>query len=46
VADEVLSATDWRCPIELSFGSLPREARADERLLSHIFRFLDDFSGK
>lgn len=34
---EVLSATDRRCPIELSLDGLPRQARADERLLRHIF---------
>jgi PAS domain S-box-containing protein len=37
VADEVLSATDQRCPIELSLASMAQEAWADERLLSHIF---------
>src|SRR5436190_5769205 len=37
VIDEVLSATSRRCPIELSLNSVPREAEADERLLSHIF---------
>jgi PAS domain S-box-containing protein len=37
VVDEVLSATNQRCCIELSVGPLPAEARADERLLGHIF---------
>jgi PAS domain S-box-containing protein len=37
VVDEVLSATNRRCPIELSVSSLPAEAQADERLFGHIF---------
>jgi signal transduction histidine kinase len=37
LADEVLSATDRRCPIELSLANVPAEFRADERLLRHIF---------
>jgi len=37
VVDEVLSATSRRCPIELSLNSIPSQARADERLLGHIF---------
>jgi PAS domain S-box-containing protein len=37
VVDEILSATSRRCPIELSLNSIPSEARADERLLGHIF---------
>ena len=37
VVDEVRSATNRRCQIELSLNSLPREAQADERLLGHIF---------
>jgi PAS domain S-box-containing protein len=37
VVDEILSATNRRCPIELSLNSIPSDARADERLLSHIF---------
>ena len=37
VVDEILSATNRRCPIELSLKSIPSEARADERLLGHIF---------
>jgi signal transduction histidine kinase len=35
--DEVLSATNRRCCIELSPASVPLEARVDERLLGHIF---------
>jgi PAS domain S-box-containing protein len=37
VVDEVLSATNRRCPIELSPSSVPAEAQADERLFGHIF---------
>jgi signal transduction histidine kinase len=37
VVDEVRSATNRRCPIDLSLNSFPREVRADERLLGHIF---------
>jgi PAS domain S-box-containing protein len=37
IVDEVLSATNRRCPIELSVSPLPAQARADERLLGHIF---------
>jgi signal transduction histidine kinase len=37
VVDEVLSATNRRCVIELSLNSVPAEAEADERLLGHIF---------
>jgi PAS domain S-box-containing protein len=37
VVDEVLSATNRRCVIELSLSSVPPEAEADERLLGHIF---------
>jgi PAS domain S-box-containing protein len=37
VVDEVLSATNRRCTIELSLGTLPSTAQADERLLGHIF---------
>lgn len=36
VVDEVLSATNRRCPIELSVTSIPPQAEADERLLGHI----------
>ncbi|MBV8212416.1 MAG: HAMP domain-containing histidine kinase [Verrucomicrobia bacterium] len=36
LADEVLSATNRRCPIELSLGELPIEVHVDERLLRHI----------
>jgi PAS domain S-box-containing protein len=37
VVDEVLSATNRRCSIELSLDSVPILAQADERLLGHIF---------
>jgi PAS domain S-box-containing protein len=37
VVDEVSSATNRRCPIDLSLNSVPRDAQADERLLGHIF---------
>jgi len=37
LADEVLSATHRRCPIELSLSEMPAEIQADERLLRHIF---------
>jgi len=37
LVDEVLSATDRRCPIELLLGKIPPEIQADERLLQHIF---------
>jgi len=37
IVDEVLSATNRRCTIELTLNSIPIEARVDERLLSHIF---------
>ncbi|HTL18110.1 MAG TPA: PAS domain S-box protein, partial [Patescibacteria group bacterium] len=37
VVDETLSATNYRCPIELSFCCAPPQVRADERLLNHIF---------
>jgi PAS domain S-box-containing protein len=37
VVDEVLSATNRRCLIELFLNALPPEAQADERLLGHIF---------
>lgn len=37
VVDEVLSATNRRCLIELSLNSVPPESEADERLLGHIF---------
>jgi len=36
VVDEVSSATNDRCVIELSLKSIPPEALADERLLGHI----------
>ena len=34
---EVLSATNRRCPIELSLAEIPAEFKGDERLLRHIF---------
>ena len=37
VVDEVHSATNRRCHIELSLNPLPAAAKADERLLCHIF---------
>jgi len=37
VVDEVLSATNRRCLIELTVNSVPSEAQADEQLLGHIF---------
>jgi PAS domain S-box-containing protein len=37
IADEVLSATNHRCPIELSLPPDLPQANADERLLGHIF---------
>jgi PAS domain S-box-containing protein len=37
IVDEVLSATNRRCPIELVLGSSLPPAQADERLLQHIF---------
>jgi signal transduction histidine kinase len=37
IVDEVLSATNRRCVIELSLASVPAEAEADEQLLGHIF---------
>jgi len=35
--DEVLSATNRRCHIELLLSPVPAQAQADERLLGHIF---------
>jgi PAS domain S-box-containing protein len=37
IADEVLSATNRRCLIELSLTRVPSEAKGDEGLLGHIF---------
>jgi PAS domain S-box-containing protein len=37
IVDEVLSATSRRCAINLVLNSVPTTARADERLLGHIF---------
>jgi PAS domain S-box-containing protein len=36
LVDEVLSATDRRCPILLAIGEIEGRAHADERLLRHI----------
>ena len=37
LVEEVRSATNGRCPIELSLSDMPAEILADERLLRHIF---------
>jgi PAS domain S-box-containing protein len=37
LAEEVMSATSERCPIELSFAEMPGDIQADQRLLQHIF---------
>jgi PAS domain S-box-containing protein len=37
VVDEVLSATDRRCPVVVTFGELPDRIQADENLLRHVF---------
>jgi PAS domain S-box-containing protein len=37
LVDEVLSATNRRCPIEFLLAEIPTEVQADERLLRHIF---------
>jgi len=37
LVDEVLSATNRRCLIELPLTWMPPEAKADEKLLGHIF---------
>jgi len=37
VVEEVHSATDRRCHVELSLADVPNEALADERLLGHMF---------
>lgn len=37
LAEEVLSATERRCPIEFFLPEIPTEIRADKRLLRHIF---------
>ncbi len=37
VVDEILSATNRKCLIELSLNSVPPNAQADEQLLGHIF---------
>jgi PAS domain S-box-containing protein len=37
MVEEVLSATDRRCPIELRLEDVSAPAQADERLMEHIF---------
>jgi len=37
IVDEILSATNRRCVIELTLNAVPPEAKADEQLLGHIF---------
>jgi signal transduction histidine kinase len=37
IVDEVLSATEHRCPILLSLGAMPSATAADQRLLRHAF---------
>ena len=37
LVDEVLSATNRRCPVKLSLSERPSQIHADERLLRHIF---------
>ena len=37
LVDEVLSATDWRCPIKFLLAEMPAKVQADGRLLRHIF---------
>ena len=37
LVDEVLSATDRRCPIEFFVAEIPAKIQADKRLLRHIF---------
>jgi len=37
LVDEVLAATERRCPIQFACGPLPSDSEADERLLRHIF---------
>ena len=37
LAEEVLSATNRRCPIELLLAKIPDQIQANERLLQHIF---------
>jgi PAS domain S-box-containing protein len=37
LVDEVHSATDRACPVELLLGDIPASAQGDERLLRHIF---------
>jgi PAS domain S-box-containing protein len=37
LVEEVLSATQRRCPVELSLSEMPAEIHVDERLLRYIF---------
>ena len=37
LVEEVLSTTQGRCPIELSFSEMPAEVLVDQRLLRHVF---------
>jgi signal transduction histidine kinase len=37
LVEEVLVATDQRCPIELSLGNMQADTQGDESLLRHIF---------
>jgi len=37
LVEEILSATERRCPIELSLSHMPAEIEGDERLLRHVF---------
>jgi signal transduction histidine kinase len=37
IVDEIRSANNGRCSIELSLNSIPARAQADERILGHIF---------
>jgi signal transduction histidine kinase len=37
LVEEVLSATNRRCPIELLLAEMPGQIQANERLLQHIF---------
>ena len=37
LVDEVLSATNRRCPIKFLLAEMPAKVQADERLLRHIF---------
>ncbi|MBL9137413.1 MAG: PAS domain S-box protein [Verrucomicrobiales bacterium] len=37
IVDDVLSATDRRCPVEVVFGDVPDRILGDENLLRHVF---------